>query len=72
MSNTNRSLSASADSHALLNEQQASKYLNISLSTLRRRRMNGHLPRFIKLGKSVRYSKEALDSFVRENTKRCK
>ena len=59
----------------VLTEKQASRYLNISLAFLRRRRSQGTPPgsipgpRFLKLGKSVRYRLEDLDSWLDENLK---
>lgn len=62
---------AGKDLSALLNEQQAAQFLNVSLSTLRQRRFKGLPPEFIKIGKSVRYSQDALATFVSERTRRC-
>lgn len=61
---------AGAVSRVLLSEQEAAKYLNLSKSFLRKRRIKGLPPEFIKIGKSIRYSLETLDVFVAEQTRR--
>jgi len=53
-----------------LNEQETSQYIGMSRSYLRKSRMDGELtnrtpaPRFIKIGRSVRYLKEDLDIWL--------
>ncbi len=47
----------------------AAKLLNISVSTLAKRRMLQQAPAFIKIGGSVRYERSALVEFMVENTK---
>lgn len=51
-----------------LDNQEASKYLRISVTALYNLRRNKGLP-FIKLGKKVLYSREALNNFVQAQTK---
>jgi len=46
------------------NEFQAAKYLGISPKTLRRWRVIGNPPNFLKFGKSVKYAIEDLDNFI--------
>jgi len=51
-----------------LDNQEASEYLRISVTALYNLRRNKGLP-FIKLGKKVLYSREALNNFVQTQTK---
>jgi predicted DNA-binding transcriptional regulator AlpA len=48
----------------LLTEQQAAEYLTRSVSSLRRDRKRGTGPNFVRLGRSVRYLKSELDSYI--------
>lgn len=50
-----------------LDNQEAAKYLRISVTALYNLRRNKGLP-FIKLGKKVLYSREALNNFVKTQT----
>lgn len=50
----------------LLTERQAADYLNLSVSTLQAWRAGGAGPRFVKLGKSVRYRPEELERYMAE------
>ena len=50
-----------------LDNQEAAKYLRISVTALYNLRRNKGLP-FIKLGKKVLYSREALNNFVQKQT----
>jgi excisionase family DNA binding protein len=50
-----------------LDNQEAAKYLRISVTALYNLRRNKGLP-FIKLGKKVLYSREALNTFVNKQT----
>lgn len=55
-----------------LNEREASAYIGMSRSFLRQARMEGNrenrtpAPPFIKIGRSVRYLKEDLDTWLNE------
>jgi len=49
---------------ALLTEHEVAKRLNISLGSIRRWRLLGHGPVFIKIGSLVRYRPEDLDSWL--------
>ena len=57
--------------HALT-EQQAAQYLSMSRSFLRQGRMNGDRdgrtpsPPFLKIGRSIRYLKEDLDTWLEQ------
>ena len=59
----------------VLNEKQASRYINMSLAFLRRRRSEGNRegitpgPRFLKIGKSVRYMRADLDVWLEKHLK---
>ena len=50
-----------------LDNQEAAKYLRITVLALYNLRRNKGLP-FIKLGKKVLYSREALNNFVKTQT----
>lgn len=56
----------------ILNDFQASQYLNLSRSWLRQSRMRGTGPKFLKLGRAVRYRLEDLEAWLlqhqRQNT----
>lgn len=56
-----------------LTEKEAAEYISMSRSFLRQDRMNGFRisrtpgPKFLKLGRSIRYLKEDLDSWLLEH-----
>jgi predicted DNA-binding transcriptional regulator AlpA len=56
----------------ILKEQEAAGYLSMSCSFLRQGRMNGDrerrtpTPPYLKIGRSVRYLKEDLDSWLKQ------
>ena len=56
-----------------LKEKEASEYIGMSRSFLRQDRMNGFRdsrtpgPRFLKIGRSIRYLKEDLDTWLNEH-----
>lgn len=52
-----------------LNRREASRYLNLPLSWLANNTARG--PRYIKVGRHVRYAVAALDSFMNANEIRC-
>ena len=52
---------------ALNKPAQAAEYLTVSIPTLARWRMEGRGPKFVRMGSSVRYTREALEEFVRES-----
>lgn len=52
------------EKHLWLKEQDVAEQTGISLSTLRKWRLRGINIPYHKLGKSVRYSQEAVDSFM--------
>jgi len=49
---------------ALMTEVELSERLNVSLASLRRWRLEGHGPRFVKVGSLVRYRPEDLDEWL--------
>ena len=51
-------------SSPLLTEKQAAKYLTRSVSSLRRDRKRLSGPKFIRIGKSIRYLRLELDSYI--------
>ncbi len=54
-------------------EKEAAEYIGMSPSFLRQDRMNGHRetrtpgPRWIKVGRAIRYLKEDLDTWLNEH-----
>ena len=50
--------------NSLLTEQDVAKHLHVSLAALRRWRLEGRGPRFIKVGSLVRYRPEELEQWV--------
>lgn len=50
----------------LLNEQQVAELLGVSVGTLRRRRVQGQPPAFLKIGHLVKYRPESIEAFVGE------
>jgi excisionase family DNA binding protein len=53
-----------------LTPKQTAAYLNISTSTLAKRRLYGGSPRYVKIGRAVRYRKSDLDDFMASNIQR--
>ena len=51
-------------SPALLTTREAAVYLRIQPATMEQHRWNGRGPRFVKLGRSVRYRQSDLDAFL--------
>lgn len=49
--------------NGLLKIDEAANYLRLTIPTLRKWRFEGKLP-FYKLGRSIRFKKEDLDSFL--------
>jgi excisionase family DNA binding protein len=52
----------------LLNEEQAARRLNVAVKTLQKWRVVGGGPRFVKLGRCVRYSAADLEEFITART----
>jgi hypothetical protein len=53
----------------LLSARDAARHLGISVSFLAKSRMNGTGPRYVKLGRAVRYRRSDLNFFVRAHSK---
>lgn len=51
---------------ALLNEHQVAELLNVSVATIRRRRLFRQPPDFVKIGASVRYRREAIKRLIED------
>jgi predicted DNA-binding transcriptional regulator AlpA len=60
--------SASVSLNSLLTERDVASILNISLATVRRRRLLRQPPAPTKIGNSVRYKKDEISRFIEENT----
>jgi predicted DNA-binding transcriptional regulator AlpA len=52
----------------LLNERQAAQRLNVAAKTLQKWREVGDGPKFVKLGRCVRYAEHALEAFIAAHT----
>ncbi len=48
----------------IVSEKEAARILGISVHTMRARRFKGLPPEFLKIGKAVRYEREALERFL--------
>lgn len=53
---------------ALLDTHQASQLLGLSAGTLRKWRLHGRGPAFVRLGRSVKYRRSELEGFVTRRT----
>ena len=49
----------------LLHPVQVAKLLGVSLSWLAKSRMNGTGPRFVKIGRAVRYAMSAVQEYIK-------
>jgi excisionase family DNA binding protein len=47
----------------LLTEAEVAEYLRVSLATIRRHRDQGTGPPWFRIGRSIRYSRQALDEW---------
>ena len=52
-----QAISIAADLDAALNENQAAEFLGVSARTLQAWRVRGGGPRYVKIGRSVRYQR---------------
>ena len=52
------------ETDVLMNEQQAAQRLNVAVKTLQKWRVVGGGPRFVKLGRCVRYTLADLGDFI--------
>jgi predicted DNA-binding transcriptional regulator AlpA len=53
----------------LLRPRDAAKILNVSTSWLAKERMSGTGPRFVKIGRSVRYLESGLREYIKARTR---
>jgi predicted DNA-binding transcriptional regulator AlpA len=51
-------------SSPLLKEKPAAAYITRSVSSLRRGRKDGTGPKFVRIGRSIRYLKSELDAYI--------
>lgn len=58
----------SAQSGHLLNNDETADMLGVSRRTLPVWRVQGRGPKFIKIGKLVRYKREEIDAWMRQHT----
>jgi excisionase family DNA binding protein len=64
---TSNGIVGSARRTTALTERQVAEQLGLSVATLRAWRHRGKGPRFLRLGRSVRYLPADVDEFVRES-----
>jgi excisionase family DNA binding protein len=50
--------------HALLTQHDAAQALRLSTRTLERPRQTGGSPKFVKVGRSIRYRRQDIEAFV--------
>ncbi len=63
-----KDMPTSAQDDALMNSAEAAKFIGLSVWWLAKARSNGTGPKFIKIGRAVRYSKAGLLDFIKRNT----
>jgi predicted DNA-binding transcriptional regulator AlpA len=56
------------DPDSALTENQAADFLGLSVRTLQAWRVRGGGPRYVKIGRAVRYQRRALIKFQEDNT----
>jgi predicted DNA-binding transcriptional regulator AlpA len=56
-------------SEALLTAPDAGRLLRVSLSWLAKARLRGDGPRFVKIGRSVRYPESSLRDYIKSRTR---
>ncbi|MGO4574106.1 helix-turn-helix domain-containing protein [Microvirga sp. 2TAF3] len=54
----------------LATPKEAAERLKVSVSFLAKARMKGTGPRFLRLGRAIRYAEEALDEYEAVNTRK--
>ena len=60
--------SIAGDLDAALNENHAAEYLGVSVRTLQAWRVRGGGPRYVKIGRAVRYQRRELAAFQQSHT----
>jgi len=58
--------SEAAAADRLWNEREVARYLNVSVASIRRRRLLRQPPDFVKVGSSVRYEQASVHRVVQE------
>jgi predicted DNA-binding transcriptional regulator AlpA len=53
----------------LLHPHDAAKILNVSMSWLAKARLSGEGPRFVKIGRAVRYLESSLREYIKGRTR---
>lgn len=51
-----------------VNEKEAAKHLSISVKWMQQARLYGYGPKYIKIGRSVRYNVADLDAYIASRT----
>jgi predicted DNA-binding transcriptional regulator AlpA len=54
---------------ALLHPRDAARMLNVSTSWLAKARLSGNGPRFVKIGRAVRYATSSLREYIKMQTR---
>ncbi len=65
----NRSVSPEIQNDALMSTAEAAKFLGVSVWWLVKARCNKNGPGFVKIGRSVRYSRTSLLAFIAGNSR---
>jgi predicted DNA-binding transcriptional regulator AlpA len=52
----------------LFSEQQAAQMLRVTVKALQKWRVTGTGPRFVKVGRLVRYTEDTLEEFIQQRT----
>jgi predicted DNA-binding transcriptional regulator AlpA len=52
----------------LFSEQQAAQILRVTVKALQKWRVTGAGPRFVKMGRLVRYTEDTLEEFIQKRT----
>jgi predicted DNA-binding transcriptional regulator AlpA len=67
--NTDSKSTESIGLRPLVNEVVASQYVGLGRSSMKKNRVHGTGPLYIKLGRSVRYRIEDLDAWIEKNVR---
>jgi hypothetical protein len=59
-----------SNSRPLITEQALADYLGVAVQTPRKWRLTGEGPRYIKIGRAVRYHPDDVDAFVAASRRR--
>jgi excisionase family DNA binding protein len=65
----NRPVSLETQNDALMSTAEAAKFLGVSVWWLVKARRNKNGPAFVKIGRSVRYSRTSLLEFIASNSR---